>query len=116
MFDIQIPYVKALADAGLQDLSFQDLIALKMFDVRAPDVRIIREDFPSADARAIMGIKLVKDDPAGACAAVAFPAQSLETIMALSSAGVKTAYVTALRKAGVRDLTADNVAAIVVGH
>lgn len=113
LFDLQLPYVEALGAAGLRNLSFQDLIALKMSGATPEDVKSLRDDFPSADVNMIAATRMLKWNPADLHALhVLFPAQNLDTIVALRSAGVTPEYVRSLQEADVRDLTADNVAAL----
>jgi beta-lactamase regulating signal transducer with metallopeptidase domain len=117
MFDLQLAYVEAIAAAGMRDISFDDLIQLKMFGVTAADMKIIHDDFPSADASVITGVRMMKGGPADIHALhLALPAAALDMLIGLQTLGVTPAYVSALQKAGIRDLTADNVAALRVSR
>ncbi|HTA40134.1 MAG TPA: M56 family metallopeptidase [Candidatus Acidoferrales bacterium] len=115
MFDLQLSYVEVLGASGLREVSFDDLVGLKMFGVTAADVKMVHEDFPSADASLITGVRMTKGDPADIHALhLLLPAAGLEMVIGLQTIGVTPAFVSSLQKAEVRDLTADNTAALKV--
>ena len=115
MFDLRLAYVEAVVESGLRNTSFDDLVGLKMFGVTAADVKSIREDFPSADAGAIKMVRMMKGDPERMHELhLLLPGADLMTVMGLPGMGITPAYVKALQKAGVRDLTGDNVLALTV--
>jgi hypothetical protein len=84
MFDISASFVAEIS-AALPQIAFSDVIAMKMFGVEPETAQRLGSYFPTVRARDILSLKMV---------------------------GVTPAYVDALHRAGVRDLSIENVSAL----
>ena len=85
MFDLRLSLVNAVAAIGLRDVTFEQLMKLKIF-------RMTPESLIALHA--------------------AFPGERLDDIGALAMMNVTPEYVEALRRANVRGLSAENVSAL----
>ena len=114
IFDLSIDFVRAVAAAGFADASFETLLGMKIFGVTPGFVKTLHADFPTADSSDVVGTWMLVDKEHVEIHALHldFPAESLDAIVALATAGVTPAYVTALRNAGVHDISAESVAVL----
>jgi hypothetical protein len=113
-FDPDPDYASAVAAAGVRLTTVRDHVKAAVFDVSSSFVRaIVAIGLPSvrfADLCALGGLGVAPEDVAGLSAA--FPGEDLGDFVSLAMIGVTPAYVEALRRANVDDLSIDNVAAL----
>jgi hypothetical protein len=113
MADIPIAYVRAIVDAGYKSNSLKGLFGLKMHGISVEQAQTLWHDFPDADSVSIMSLIALRDRMVDLhLLHEAFPEASIDEVVTLGMSGVTPELISALRLAGVHNLTAANVIAL----
>jgi hypothetical protein len=113
-FRPDLAYANAIAETGLPPLTFRNHVVAGVFNVPSAFVKaIVAIGMPSVTFHHMFGLRMVHITPEDVRAFhAAFPSEGLDGMVSLAMIGVTSAYVEALRRASVADLSADNVSAL----
>lgn len=114
MFGLTVPYVRGIVDAGYKSVAFMDLYSLRMRETSLEDVRAFRAAFPDAsfDEVTLLGWSKASPELVTALRSAGVHDLTAENVIALRSLGVDEAFVSRLVGAGKTDLSVDEVAAL----
>jgi len=114
MFDLTLSFVSAILATGLPRVTFADLLTLKIFRNSPEDVHALHAAFPNAepDELATLGMLGVTRAYVDALRRAHVRDLSSANVSALRASGINQSFIEALPAGGYRDLTIDELVAL----